>query len=97
MFFLAGSVYAFDFGLEKDSKPKTELDKNADSEKTAVLDEQDTEGDKEGEEISATSIENNATASDSTHNSVNKYNFILYYIYKHKYDSRSESLRNFLN
>jgi len=35
--------------------------------------------------------------SDSTYNSVNKYNFILYFIYKYKYDSRAESLRKFLN
>ena len=36
-------------------------------------------------------------AADSTYNSVNKYNFIFYFIYKYKYDVRAESLRSFLD
>ena len=36
-------------------------------------------------------------ASDSTYNSVNKYNFIFYFIYKYKYDAEAASLRSFLD
>jgi hypothetical protein len=41
-------------------------------------------------------VEENVEKSDDTYNSLNKYNFIFYFIYKYKYDSRS-TLRSLFN
>ncbi len=84
-------------GKEK-TKPKTELDKKKDSDKSDMDESSDPAKEAKSKKLAFYPLENIGSEEvlDSTYNSVNKYNFILKFIYKYKYDSGTESLRKFL-
>jgi len=94
--FLAGSSSASGLTYGKGKKPKTEVGKEKDSEKS-IGEKGEDEKTKEEHSVSVKADQVVDQVSDSSSTSVNKYNFILYFIYKYKYGERAESLRNLLD
>lgn len=93
-FFLLGTLSAYantgTSGKDKnDGKNKTEVKVDADKKK-ASPDPQNKN--KEDTESASDNTERTVAPEDSTTNSLNKLNFIFYFIYKHKYDSPSEAV-----
>ena len=93
-FLLLGAVSAYaNTGTggkdNKDGKDKTEVKTNP-NKKEASPDQQDKK--KEETEPVTEKVERTVAPEDSTTNSLNKLNFIFYFIYKHKYDSPSEAV-----
>ncbi|MCP4457625.1 MAG: hypothetical protein GY816_06310 [Cytophagales bacterium] len=97
VFFLTSWVSASDLADRDENKSKSELgDKKEGESSKAIISTDPIEKTENKEVLPKLTVEKGEIDSDSTDVTVNKYNFILYFIYKHKYDSRSESLRNFL-
>ena len=79
------------------TKPKTEVEKKADNAMKESAEKVDEKKESNSRKLAPTAQDQvSEEVADSTYNSVNKYNFILYFIYKYKYGSEAESLRNFL-
>lgn len=77
-------------------KAKTEIDKKKEGKKGTAVESTDPK-EEDSEKKSTGTVNADLDKSDSTYNSVNKYNFILYFIYKYKYGAHAESLRKFIN